>query len=229
MKVSQYMMFICNRCEVPVKRTIKNIKVSYKKWDENLCKSCTYELSAIRKPQCSKTYWTTDKKKNLSEKIKASSTYIKGIKNRNISKEKNGMYKKKHTLETRNKMSKSRIGKIGPNATAWKGGKNSITKRVKRILQTRYFWFSNVIKRENSICQKCGNKATDAHHIIPIITIIKDIEANTPNYNKFTDDEKVEFILKNDSIIDKDLQNGMALCRTCHKLVHRNWGSKFNP
>lgn len=70
-------------------------------------------------------------------------------------------------------MSASRIGKIGKNATAWKGGNFSLTKRVKDILHTRYNWYKRVYERDGFRCVKCdSSKNLDAHHKISIEKIV---------------------------------------------------------
>lgn len=59
-------------------------------------------------------------------------------------------------------------------------------------------WKQNVLKRDKYICQKCGSKNNlVAHHIKPFAT-----------------DKEARF----------DIDNGITLCQTCHKEVHRNEG-----
>lgn len=62
---------------------------------------------------------------------------------------------------------------------------------------TKYkIWKQNVLKRDKYICQKCGSKNNlVAHHIKPFAT-----------------DKEARF----------DIDNGITLCQTCHKEVHRN-------
>lgn len=57
-------------------------------------------------------------------------------------------------------------------------------------------WKQNVLKRDNYICQKCGNTNNlVVHHIKPFAT-----------------DKEARF----------DTNNGITLCQTCHKEAHRN-------
>lgn len=57
-------------------------------------------------------------------------------------------------------------------------------------------WKQNVLKRDNYICQKCGNANNlVVHHIKPFAT-----------------DKEARF----------DTKNGITLCQTCHKEVHKN-------
>jgi hypothetical protein len=122
----------CDNCFNKYERTIKNRKVSLKKFNKDLCKTCACKESAKNKPQCNSLYWSEQKKLEHSLNIKNSEDYKKGIENRpNIEGENNPMFGKKHSTDTKLKMSKSRTGKIGENSTAWKGGKNSLVQRIK--------------------------------------------------------------------------------------------------
>lgn len=57
-------------------------------------------------------------------------------------------------------------------------------------------WKRNVLKRDNYICQKCGNTNNlVVHHIKPFAT-----------------DKEARF----------DTNNGITLCQTCHKEAHKN-------
>jgi hypothetical protein len=64
-------------------------------------------------------------------------------------------------------------------------------------------WAILVKKRDNYTCQKCGNKEDImyAHHIDPII---------------------------NNPIESMDLDNGITLCKFCHKEVHKISGCKYS-
>ena len=223
----------CDLCGENFERTYKNIKKSREKWNSlDLCFSCTCKKSISKKPQCSKEYWTSEEKRNSQREIILNSE--KYQKSRLVLSEKfkgegNPRYGKKVTEETRKKMSKSRTGKIGENATAWKGGKSSLTKRVKKIIHTRYNWYRRVYERDGFKCVICGsNKHIDAHHIKPIVTIIKELLNNcSVNFNN--EGEKLEWLVNQEEIKDANLTNGQTLCRDCHKKAHRNWGSKINP
>lgn len=179
-------------------------------------------------PQRSKKYWeSTDRKLKHSEKIKSSTLYYAAVAQRDLSGERNGMFGKTHSIDAINKMSKSRTGKIGKKATAWKGGKYSFTKRVKRILHTRYDWFSRVLNRDNYVCQWCNaSDQLDAHHIEPVVCLIEKI---TKEISFKDEDEKLEWVIVQPCIEDKMLNNGITLCRTCHKKAHSNWGSHVKP
>jgi len=216
---------ICDYCFKSFDRTIRNIKKTRKNNDnQDLCKNCSCKKYANKKPQCSPEYWTDKKKLENGEKIKNSPKYIAGIKNIDIKGEKNHMYGKKHTTDTLSKMSKSRTGKLGENATAWKGGKQSLNSRLKKLLRTRFNWYKKIFERDNYTCQKCNIRGgrLDAHHIKKFSLIIKELLIN----HKFLNDEdKLEWLIEQPEIKDLELINGITLCRACHKLEHSNWGS----
>lgn len=186
-----------------------------------ICLGC--KCRATPKPQNTKEHWIDpDRKKRHSESIRSSDAYYEGIANRPSTKgELNNNWGKIASVETRAKMSKSRTGKIGPNATAWKGGRTSFTARIKTAIQRRYKWFHRVIDRDGC-CVKCGAiKELDAHHINPVAVILK----NIIGLLDCTNPETFNIAITHPLIVDKDLVNGVTLCRSCHKIEHLNWGS----
>jgi transcription elongation factor Elf1 len=216
---------ICDNCGLSIKRTIRNVKLGRSKWNNSdICRSCSAKLSIHKKPQCSSVYWLDDEvKERHSLSIKNSESYKIGILNReDISGSKNPMFGKKHKKETIKKMSISRTGKIGENSTAWKGGKLSITRLVKGF-QYRNGWYKKVYERDNFKCTRCNSKdRIEAHHIKPIKQIIDE------NKMLFEDNDKLYLYLINlDIIIDEKLENGITLCRNCHKKEHINFGSHY--
>jgi hypothetical protein len=193
----------------------------YYKNGNYLCQSCAAKRSP--KPQNTKDYWDEKRCEQHGNLIKASERYYEGIKNRDNSGSNNPMFGKKASIETRKLMSKSRTGKLGPNATAWKGGKQSLICRVKKIIHTRFNWYSKVYKRDNWTCQYCGSqKNLDAHHIVPVSVLIPMLIKDKAFISV---EAKIEWLVSQPEIADLELRNGVTLCRTCHKRVHINWGS----
>lgn len=179
-------------------------------------------------PQRNKKFWKDkDRKEAHSKAVKSSSAYYEAIGKRDLSGDKNGMFGKTHSPQTIAKMSKSRTGKIGKNATAWKGGKSSFTSRIKKLIHTRYDWYQRIFIRDGSKCMHCGStEQLDAHHIEPVVQIIKRIIID----QTFDDeDAKLEWVISHPDIQDSTLENGIILCRVCHKKVHNNWGSHVKP
>ena len=135
------------------------------------------------------------------------------------------MFGKRASIETRMKMSISRTGKIGENATGWKGGNNTLIRRIKGF-QYRQGWHKRIYERDGYKCTRCGSKKQlEVHHILPMKLIVDDI-------NKIqmlnTDDEKYLYAIGLDIITDNLLINGKTLCRECHKNIHLKMGS-HNP
>ena len=121
-----------------------------------------------------------------------------------------GRFKKGHKLsdEAKEKLrlsrlgNKSTLGRRGSNANHWKGG---LTKKYK-LLRGRIewkLWREKVFLRDDYTCQKCGKSKCELHphHIIPV----KDL------WNK------------NEDLIF-DVNNGITLCKECHRKVHRKRG-----
>jgi predicted restriction endonuclease len=101
---------------------------------------------------------------------------------------------RKHTEETKKKISQSRMGKcIGKNNYRWKGG---ISKAYKTGYWTTQYknWRKAVFERDNYTCQKCGKKGgyLTAHHL-----------------KSFLYYKELRF----------DINNGLTLCDNCHQLV----------
>lgn len=86
----------------------------------------------------------------------------------------------------------------GPNHWNWKGGK------ARRILNNREYkeWRTAVFERDEYTCQRCHTNGgyLNAHHIV-----------------RWCDSEEKRF----------DIDNGLTLCKTCHKLEH-GWHIKHN-
>jgi len=231
-KVIEYLDCECDMCGKEFNRTLKSIRASRKRRssDKDYCQSCSYKITI--KPQQTKEYWTEEKRKEHSNIMKNSLKYQESIKGRKLFGAKNGMYGKKHSVITLKKMSNSRKYKIGENATAWKGGKLSLVKRVKGYIHRKYNWYKRIYIRDNFKCVECNsNKKIEAHHIIPIVKLVKILleKADKENIIFKNDDEKLLWLIEQPEIIDKNLENGITLCRECHKEKHNNWGSRFNP
>lgn len=98
---------------------------------------------------------------------------------------------KHHSQQTRLEMSVSRAGSNNAN---WKGG---ITEKVRRFRRTKEYvaWVKAVLHRAGGKCEECGcEENLEAHHII---SIHKDFSKAL------------------------DVENVMALCKSCHAKKHR--------
>lgn len=199
-----------------------------------ICHSCSSK-NCLR-PQNTKKYWANDdKKQKHSGAIKNSKAYYDAIKQRDMSKENNGMYGKKHSDETKKKMSSARIGRKQSQATIQKRKntikqlykdrprKQPLNRSVRGYLHFNQNWHYRVFKKDGFKCVKCISKnKIDAHHIKPLSKIIDTLLADK---NLTSNEDKYDYLVTCYQIIDKDLKNGMTLCRSCHKKEHFKWGS----
>ena len=116
---------------------------------------------------------------------------------------------KKQSKETLEKLSKIRKGKTpwnkgkhnppsqtGKNHPNWKGGITPENMRIRHSIE--YFaWRQSIFERDNYTCLICkqhGGKL-EAHHI-----------------DSFSENPKLRF----------DINNGITLCKKCHKFLHRD-------
>lgn len=98
--------------------------------------------------------------------------------------------------EARIKLSKAMSGK---KSHLWRGGRTSETNKLRHGVDYK-IWIRNVFKRDNYTCQDCGvrGKYIEAHHIVP--------------FSVLREEKKII------SDVDLyDLDNGMTLCKECHK------------
>ncbi|HDO20107.1 MAG TPA: HNH endonuclease [Candidatus Bathyarchaeota archaeon] len=88
---------------------------------------------------------------------------------------------------------------VGKKAKHWKGGLSSIGKIIRGGEQYNE-WRKFVYKRDNWTCQKCliKQKHPIAHHI-----------------KNFAEYPELRF----------DINNGITLCRSCHKIIHKEIGA----
>lgn len=61
-------------------------------------------------------------------------------------------------------------------------------------------WSERIKDRDHHLCKVCGASGIHAHHILPV--------GYTPS-------------------LTFKLSNGVTLCKTCHRLAHRNWSGAF--
>jgi len=110
--------------------------------------------------------------------------------------EKNNFYGKKHTEETKQKIR-------GSNHYNWNGG----TQREKHNGDWRYKeWRSAVFQRDNWTCQTCHKRSKSGEPIILEAHHIK-------SWAGYID-------------LRYEINNGVTLCKDCHKLT-KSYGKKF--
>jgi hypothetical protein len=88
----------------------------------------------------------------------------------------------------------------GSNHWNWKGGKSEVNHRLRNENESKE-WREKVYKRDYWTCQKCGYKGHQivAHHIL--------------DFNNYPD-------------LRFDVNNGVTLCRSCHKREHSEIGKE---
>jgi len=104
----------------------------------------------------------------------------------------------------RKKISKALKGDKNPN---WKGGITKENKRIKNQIEFR-LWREAVFARDNWSCQKCGARNGNG----------KEIYLNPHHIKNFADCIELR----------TSIENGITLCKNCHKLFHKIYGYKNN-
>lgn len=199
------MLTQCGHCQNTFERQPRAIKASVEKHGIYVCRKC---------------FWNTPQAKeqlrlamNTSEAFKASRAVV----SQKLSGSGNPMFDKKHRPETLAKMSVSRTGKFGENATAWKGGNRSLNATVKSGIYRRYGWHKKIYERDGCVCTECGStKQLDAHHTTPFAELLKSLSS------PLVGDELIEWLISHPTLNQAE---GITLCRKCHKAAHQNWGS----
>jgi len=110
---------------------------------------------------------------------------------------------KKHTLETRKKMSLAKIGRfVGKNSSNWKGGITPENIKIRHSIEFR-LWRESVFARDNWTCQKYGIKGgkLHPHHI-----------------QNFAQYPELRFAI----------DNGITFSDKAHREFHKRYGIKNN-
>jgi 5-methylcytosine-specific restriction endonuclease McrA len=153
--------------------------------------------------------------------------------------------KKGHIVsrETRLKLSKAHKGRMGKNSSNWKGGK--VKRFCKECGKEFYVFSSKVENGGGKFCsRKCMRKWQNKNDITPIIKIIR----TSLKYDKWRKAifERDNFTCQVCGQHGGDLQvhhinnfaefselrfainNGITLCKKCHREFHKKYGKKNN-
>lgn len=122
-----------------------------------------------------------------------------------------------HTEESKNKIRMAHLGKVhgyrhpmGDKAHGWRGGKTDLFKIIRALFEYR-LWRSDVFKRDAFVCQECRDESKNrlhAHHLVSFSSIVR----------------KHEIVTTEQAINCSelwDINNGITLCKDCHKRLHR--------
>lgn len=104
---------------------------------------------------------------------------------------------------TKDKIREKRKLQIGDKCPSWKGGITPIIQKLRNSDEYKE-WRKKVYLRDNYTCCKCNKRGVilNAHHVIGVY-------------------------IKQDMIFD--LNNGITLCKGCHKQFHKEYGMKNFP
>lgn len=106
------------------------------------------------------------------------------------------------------------------NNPNWKGGITDLRRFIYRLDEYKK-WVDSIFKRDNYICQECGDKGKhlEAHHIKSFKYIYKEF---LQTYSQFSPIEDKETLLRLSITYEPfwDINNGKTLCRDCHKLTN---------
>lgn len=122
-----------------------------------------------------------------------------------INKTKVGLLGKKRPIDVCQKISQSRKGlryNIGNAHWNWQGGKTEVSMKARNSYEQKE-WRLGVFERDNFTCIKCGQIGgeIEAHHIF--------------NFSDY-------------QYLRTEVDNGITLCKKCHKLFHKKYGRKNN-
>ena len=144
---------------------------------------------------------------NMRKAQKGHIGYMFNKKHSEEAKEKISKYHKgrKHSKEHKQKLSEAQKGE---KSHCWKGGVTPLTHQIRHSFKYRQ-WRSDVFTRDNFICQRCGQWGgkLHAHHIKSFSSILQFYEITT--FEEALDCEELW-----------NINNGITLCKNCHKLTN---------
>jgi hypothetical protein len=107
----------------------------------------------------------------------------------------------------------------GAKNNNWRGGVSSLTRIVTTALKD--IWKIPILIRDEYTCQKCGAIGSmEVHHVRRYVAIRDAIIKANPRLSLHTVEGKFE--LAKLIVADHKLEDGITLCKKCHKSIHRN-------
>ena len=100
---------------------------------------------------------------------------------------------------------KGNFGKLSPN---WQGGISILNLEI-RLSDKYKIWRSRVFERDNWTCQTCQKRGNiEAHH--------------KKQFSKIIQENNIRTMIKAINCKELwDVENGVTLCKECHKLIRR--------
>jgi 5-methylcytosine-specific restriction endonuclease McrA len=119
----------------------------------------------------------------------------------------------------------------GANHPCWKGGISPLNWTIRNLNEHRT-WRKQIFRRDNYICQSCGERGIklEAHHIKSFYLLLKDFLSQFNQFSPIEDKETLtRLAIKYEPFWD--LENGITLCKDCHKNTssHHKKGSLTIP
>ena len=93
---------------------------------------------------------------------------------------------------------------------------------VVKVLRTYYALYQRpqIFERDNKVCQVCGGRAENVHHIYPIYKMIQDFKNKHPDIDMTKDVYLVAKQVMEECPEFLDLNNLMSVCEDCHHKLH---------
>ena len=113
-----------------------------------------------------------------------------------------GLTKEDHESISKMGFQKGHKFNRGENSYSWKGGITPENVKIRNSIQMK-LWKESLLIRDNWTCQKCGQNGgkLESHHIL--------------NFSTYLD-------------LRFDINNGITLCKKCHKEFHKIYSRKNN-
>ena len=117
--------------------------------------------------------------------------------------------------------------KSGKNHSQWKNGTTSLRSLI-HSMREYYNWRTQIFKRDNYICQECGQESIgniEAHHITSFAELLSEFLADYDQFSPIEDKETLtRLAMKWQPFWDID--NGKTLCEDCHKNIKKTKKTK---
>jgi len=195
------------------------------KTNNNKCISCDQKISfhAKRCPKC--CYIALRKPEKIILCKRCLKRISRGSKTELCRKCHDIVYPKKYSEETKQKMRENFRGK---KSHFYKDGRTSLVILIRNLLESKQ-WRNEVFKRDNYICQECGQYGgqLEAHHQKEFHIIFAEFLKEYDQFSPIDDKETlVRLAMKYKSFWD--INNGITMCRKCHDLTKRRTNDSSN-